>query len=163
VAKTMLLERKDLQKLQRYAYSLTANEADAYDLLQSAIETSLNRPADSVSKTISYIRMIMKNRFIDAYRHRQSFPLDDIYDHSPVSMDGSSLEDIVIAGHDLDALWTRLEPIDREVLFFWAVEGYSMSEIAEKLEVSRGTLLSRIHRLRKRLTTESDDMQRGLV
>ncbi len=159
----MLLERKDLQKLQRYAYSLTANEADAYDLLQSAIETSLNRPADSVSKTIAYIRMIMKNRFIDAYRHRQSFPLDDIDDHSPVSMDGSSLEDIAIASHDLDTLWTRLEPIDREVLFFWAVEGYSMSEIAEKLEVSRGTLLSRIHRLRKRLTTESDDMQRGLV
>ncbi len=92
MAKTMVLDRENLQKLHRYAYSLTANEADAYDLLQSAIETSLNRPADSVNKTIAYIRMIMKNRFIDDYRHKQSFPLEDIDDHSPVSMDESSLE-----------------------------------------------------------------------
>ena len=163
MGKTMVLDRANLQKLHRYAYSLTANEADAYDLLQSAIETSLNRPADSVNKTIAYIRMIMKNRFIDDYRHKQSFPLEDIDDHSPVSMDESSLEDVVIASHDLTVLWETLEPIDREVLFFWAVEGFSMREIADKLEISRGTLLSRIHRLRKRLTAGADDMQRGLA
>ena len=163
MAKTMVLDRENLQKLHRYAYSLTANEADAYDLLQSAIETSLNRPADSVNKTIAYIRMIMKNRFIDDYRHKQSFPLEDIDDHSPVSMDESSLEDIVIASHDLTVLWKTLESIDREVLFFWAVEGFSMREIADKLDISRGTLLSRIHRLRKKLTAQGDDMQRGLA
>jgi RNA polymerase sigma-70 factor, ECF subfamily len=105
----------------------------------------------------------MKNRFIDDYRHKQSFPLEDIDDHSPVSMDESSLEDVVIASHDLTVLWETLEPIDREVLFFWAVEGFSMREIADKLEISRGTLLSRIHRLRKRLTAGADDMQRGLA
>jgi len=159
----MVLDRENLQKLHRYAFSLTANEADAYDLLQSAIETSLNRPADTVNKTTAYIRMIMKNRFIDEYRRRQSFPLEDIADHSPVSMDESSLEDVVIASHDLAVLWKTLDPIDREVLFYWAVEGFSMREIADKLEISRGTLLSRIHRLRRRLSAESDDMQRGLV
>ncbi|MCK5360970.1 MAG: RNA polymerase sigma factor, partial [Gammaproteobacteria bacterium] len=127
----MVLDRGDLQKLHRYAYSLTANEADAYDLLQSAIETSLSRPAGSVDKTISYIRMIMKNRFIDDYRHRQSFVHEDIDDHSPVSMNESSLEDVVIASHDLTVLWKTLEPVDREVLFYWAVEGFSMREIAD--------------------------------
>lgn len=157
----MLLDRENLQKLFRYAYSLTANEADAYDLLQSAIETSLNRPADSVNRTIAYIRIVMKNRFIDEYRHKQSFPLENIDDHSPVSMDESPLEDVVIASHDLASLWITLEPIDREVLFFWAVEGFSMREIADKLDISRGTLLSRIHRLRKKLTAQGDDMQRG--
>ena len=75
----------------------------------------------------------MKNRFIDEYRHKKKFPLENIDDHSPVSLDESSLEDVVIASHDLDALWPALEPIDREVLFFWAVEGYSMREIADKL------------------------------
>ena len=163
MAKAMVLDRENLQKLHRYAYSLTANEADAYDLLQSAIETSLNRPASSVNKTLSYIRKIMKNRFIDDYRHKQSFPHDDIDDHRPVSMDESSLEDIVIASHDLTVLWKTLESIDREVLFFWAVEGFSMREIADKLDISRGTLLSRIHRLRKKLTAQGDDMQRGLA
>jgi len=163
VREAMVLDRENLQKLHRYAYSLTANEADAYDLLQSAIETSLSRPSDSVNKTIAYIRVIMKNRFIDEYRHKQTFPLEDIDDHSPVRMDVSSLEDVVIASHDLACLWKTLEPADREVLFYWAVEGFSMREIADKLEISRGTLLSRMHRLRKRLTAEGDDTQRGLA
>ena len=163
MAETMQLDRENLQKLHHYAYSLTANEADAYDLLQSAIETSLNRSSDSITKTMSYLRVVMKNRYIDEYRHKQKFPHEDIDDHSPVSLDESSLEDIVIASHDLDALWPTLEALDREVLFFWAVEGYSMREIADKLEISRGTLLSRIHRLRKRLTAERENMQGGLT
>lgn len=81
----MPLDRKNLQKLHRYAYSLTANEADAYDLLQNAIETSLKRPADSNTKATAYIRVIMRNRFIDEYRHKQKFPLENIDDHSQLA------------------------------------------------------------------------------
>lgn len=161
MAKAMVLDRENLQKLYRYAYALTANEADAYDLLQSAVETSLKNPPDSVNKTLSYIRMIIKNRFIDNYRHRKLFPQEDLDDHSPVSLNESSLEDVVIASHDLERIWKTLDSLDREILFYWAVEGYSMSDISKKLELSRGTLLSRIHRLRKRLTVEENDRQRG--
>ena len=157
----MELDRKSLDKLYRYAYTLTANQADAYDLLHNAIEASLNRPSETTKKTIAYLRVIMRNRFIDEYRHHQSFPHEDIDDHSPVSISESSLEDVVIASHDLAVLWKTLEPVDREVLFFWAVEGLSMREISEKLEVSRGTLLSRIHRLRKRLSENENGGQRG--
>ena len=157
----MELDRASLNKLYRYAYTLTANEADAYDLLYNAVETCLNRPSETIEKNIAYMRVIMKNRFIDDYRHNQSFPHEDIADHSPVSMSESSLEDVVIASHDLAVLWESLEPVDREVLFLWAVEGFSMREISEKIEVSRGTLLSRIHRLRKRLSENLNDRQRG--
>lgn len=159
----MKLDRKNLQKLYRYAYTLTADEDDAYDLLQSAIETSLNKPADRTATSTAYIRTIMKNRYIDEYRHQQSFPQENIDDHVPVSLDESSLENVVIASHDLALLWKTLEPLDREVLFFWAVEGFSMQEIADKLEVSRGTLLSRVHRLRKRLQAEAGVEQRGIA
>lgn len=157
----MELDRTSLDKLYRYAYTLTANQADAYDLLHNAIETSLNRPSETTRKNIAYLRAIMRNRFIDEYRQNQSFPHEDIDDHSPVSMSESSLEDVVIASHDLAVLWKTIEPVDREVLFFWAVEGFSMREISEKLEISRGTLLSRIHRLRKRLSENVNDRQRG--
>lgn len=159
----MELDRVSLNKLYRYAYTLTANEADAYDLLHSAIETSLNRPSASTDKNIAYIRVIMRNRYIDEYRHKQTFPLDHINDHHPVSMNESSLEDVIIASHDLSLLWKILEPVDREVLFLWAVEGYNMREISEKLAISRGTLLSRIHRLRKRLSADVADGQRDQV
>lgn len=157
----MEFDRQSLDKLYRYAYTLTANQADAYDLLHNAIEASLNRPSETTKKNIAYLRVIMRNRFIDEYRHNQSFPHEDIADHSPVSISESSLEDVVIASHDLAVLWKTLEPVDREVLFFWAVEGLSMREISEKLEVSRGTLLSRIHRLRKRLSENVNGGQRG--
>lgn len=157
----MELDRTSLDKLYRYAYTLTANQADAYDLLHNAIETSLNRPSETTEKNIAYWRAIMRNRFIDEYRHNQSFPHEDLDDHSPVSLSESSLEDVVIASHDLAVLWKTIEPVDREVLFFWAVEGFSMREISEKLEISRGTLLSRIHRLRKRLSENVNDRQRG--
>ena len=36
-------------------------------------------------------------------------------------------------------------------MYLWAVEGYSTSELAEFLEMPRGTLLSKIHRLRIRV------------
>ena len=157
----MELDRTSLDKLYRYAYSLTANQADAYDLLHNAIETSLNRPSETTEKNIAYWRAIMRNRFIDEYRHNQSFPHEDLDDHSPVSLSESSLEDVVIASHDLAVLWKTIEPVDREALFFWAVEGFSIREISEKLEISRGTLLSRIHRLRKRLSENVNDRQRG--
>ena len=157
----MELDRTSLDKLYRYAYTLTANQADAYDLLHNAIETSLNRPSETTEKNIAYLRAIMRNRFIDEYRHNQSFPHEDLDDHSPVSLSESSLEDVVIASHDLAVLWKTIEPVDREVLFFWAVEGFSIREISEKLEISRGALLSRIHRLRKRLSENVNDRQRG--
>jgi len=159
----MVIDRENLQKLHHYAYSLTANEADAYDLLQSAIETSLNKSCESINSSLAYIRVIMKNRYIDDYRHRQKFPMDNIEDHSPVSLDESSLEDVVIAKHDLALIWKTLDAVDREVLFYWAVEGLSMSEVAEKLDISRGTLLSRMHRLRHRLMVAENDRQRGSV
>ncbi len=159
----MELNRENLLKLYHYAYALTANEADAYDLLQSAIQTCLEKPAEEGSKGAGYIRSIMKNRYIDAYRHEQSFPQENIDDHTPVSLDESSLENVVIASHDLALIWETLAPLDREVLYFWAVEGFSMQEIADKLDISRGTLLSRIHRLRRRIQGMAEIEERGIA
>ncbi len=159
----MKIDQKNLQKLYRYAYALTADENDAYDLLQSAIETSLNKPAKSIEKSNSYIRMIIKNRYIDSYRHQQSFPHEHFDDHTPVNLNESSLENMMIASYDLALLWEKLDVLDREVLYFWAVEGFSIQEISEKLDISRGTLLSRIHRLRRRIQAKAELEQRGRV
>jgi len=45
-------------------------------------------------------------------------------------------------------------------MYFWAVEGYTTDELAEFLDISRGTLLSKIHRLRKRLEYHLDESSR---
>ncbi len=59
---------------------------------------------------------------------------------------------LVIAEHDMGLIWDQLDAFDREILFYWAVEGYSLQEIANQIDVPRGTLLSRVHRLRKKIT-----------
>jgi RNA polymerase sigma-70 factor (ECF subfamily) len=39
------------------------------------------------------------------------------------------------------------------VLFLWAVEGYTIDEISRQTGTARGTLLTRLHRLRKRFAS----------
>ena len=45
----------------------------------------------------------------------------------------------------------ELAPKERELLFLWAVEGNTVQELADRTNTSRGTLLSRLSRLKKRL------------
>ena len=152
----MNFDRAMLQKLYRYAYSLTGDEDSAYDLLHSALEVCLKKPPLDDAKTLAYVRTIMRNRYIDEFRAEQRYPTDSIDDHALIDMDGSSLENIVIAEHDLSLIWKHLDVFDREILFYWAVEGYSMQEIANQIDVPRGTLLSRIHRLRQKIIARID-------
>jgi len=152
----MNFDRPTLQQLYRYGYSLTGDEDTAYDLLHDAIEVGLKKPPLTETKAVAYVRTIMRNRYIDAFRREQRFPVDSIEDHSLIDMDGSSLENVVIAEHDMALIWGQLDAFDREILFYWAVEGYSMQEISEQIDVPRGTLLSRIHRLRQRIITSME-------
>ena len=83
----------------------------------------------------------------------RSFPHTTL-DEELIELDTDNLllEEMLITSSELDAVWLKMDPMEREILFLWAVEGYSTSQIADQLEISRGTILSRIHRLRKRLT-----------
>jgi len=157
----MNIDRETLQKLLRYGYSLTNDEDAAYDLLQSAIEVYLNKPPQNQVTSINYVRTIMRNRYIDDYRRNQRFPTESVDDHSLVDIDASSLESVVISEHDLNLIWNKIDSFDREILFLWAVEGYSMQEISDNIDVPRGTLLSRIHRLRKVIINSMEDQSRS--
>ena len=59
-------------------------------------------------------------------------------------------------------LMEGLDPLERELLFLWAVEGYTARELGEATECSRGTVLSRLHRLRKKIIRHSQDSERRL-
>ena len=52
---------------------------------------------------------------------------------------------------ELEWIWPSLSFMEREILFLWAVEGYSTDEVASQLDRPRNTVLSIIHRMRKRL------------
>ena len=147
-----MIDRPALQRLFRYGYSLTRNEDAACDLLQDALEACLRKAPDNRLATMSYIQKIMRNRFIDQYRREHRHPTESLDgDSQPVSIDPQVLEDIVIAQHEVEAIMALLEPLERELLYFWAVEGYTAREIADRTDSPRGTVLSRIHRLRLKI------------
>jgi len=148
-----MLDRPMLQGLFRYGFSLTHNEDVACDLLQDALEISLRKAPDNADAAMHYVRSIMRNRFIDQYRreHRHPTVSFDDNDEQPVIIDPRVLEDMVIAEHEVESIMAMLEPLERELLFLWAAEGCTAQEIAEQTDSSRGTVLSRIHRLRQKI------------
>jgi RNA polymerase sigma-70 factor (ECF subfamily) len=148
-----MLDRPVLQGLFRYGFSLTHDEDAACDLLQDALEISLRKIPDNADAAMRYVQSIMRNRFIDQYRRDQRHPTVSFDDHDkqPVVIDPRVLEDMVIAEHEVESIMAVLEPLERELLFLWAVEGCTAQEIADRTDSPRGTVLSRIHRLRQKI------------
>jgi len=147
----------DLSRYFRYAVSLTENEDDAFDLLQQSVEKYLRSDLSDVKKPTSYFYRIVRNQFIDNYRQKNSRVMEEYDDfNTVVEMNPRTLEDIYIDQDEITILLEKLNPPDRELLYFWAVEEYTIDEISKLLNTPRGTLVSRIHRLRKKLDTHLD-------
>lgn len=150
-----MFDRCMLNKLFRYCRMLCDQESDAFDLLQNGVERCLKSPPENSEATYSYAIRVIRNAFIDEMRsnkHRETELFDETL-HT-VDYDVAGLEQIMINRSDLEAIWPVLSITEREILFLWAVEGYSTTEIAEHLEKSRNTILSIIHRMRKRLSEQ---------
>ncbi|WP_372835058.1 RNA polymerase sigma factor [Pontibacterium sp.] len=159
-----MLDETQLQTLYQYAMVLSQHRDDAYDLLQSAVESYLikvKRGTQVIECPVAYMRTLIRNRYIDHYRYRQrwqseSFEELALYDISPVD-----LEQVVIDSDELQGLWAQLSVEDRDILYHWAVLGYSTDEACALLDMPRGTFLSRIHRLRKRCQAMSNSLSRS--
>ena len=141
---------EELNRLYQFAYALTTVEADAYDLLQTSLEKFLRLSAQPEAH-YAYLRRVIRNSFIDQYRKDQHFPtvaLDEIATELP---DERSLERLIVAEREFDWYWPQIKSTERDILFLWAVEGLSFTEVAIELNMARGTVLSTMHRMRKRL------------
>ena len=158
-----MYDKEMLQKLYRYCYALTCNEQNAYDLLQNALEKYLasNIKVDHVS---AYIKRIIHNQFIDDCRRQKIVQFDDIEEENlPADFDMRTLESIVINDDLAEKVLAFLAPGERELVYFWAIEGYSTSQIAEHMEMPRGTVLSKIYRMREKLVKHFDGDVRSVA
>lgn len=157
-----MFDQKLMQKLYRFSYCLTACPDAAYDLLQDALEryltSSVHAGAERQGEGVNeaYLRAIIRNRQRDLWRKQASFP------EQPLPEDGDGavavvdelIEDFSIDERlDLAKLFRTFAPVDREILFLWAYEGYSTSEIGQIMGIPRGTVLSRMHRIKRRMRT----------
>jgi RNA polymerase sigma-70 factor, ECF subfamily len=147
-----------LPRLRRFARSLSRNQHDADDLVQSAVERAW-RNLDQFkagANLHSWMFGIMKNAWLDnlrAGKRRREVALpEDSGDHPAVNPT------------DLNAnLWSLSEAMDklpeeqRLAVALVLVEGLSYKEAAEVLEIPMGTLTSRLARGRTALATALGD------
>ena len=151
-----MFDKKELNEFYRYCVVLIKNEDDAYDLLQTALEKYLRSNIKSISSKKSYMKTIIRNQFIDQYRSTKNFE-SEIFDEDNIThiSDGiSSLEKMTIDKEEADNIWKLLSSSEREIMYLWAIQGYSTSEVANYLNTPKGTIVSKISRLRKKVVNQ---------
>ena len=137
----------------RYALALAHEPDQAADLLQDACVACLR--ARSPWRA-GYLFSAIRSRFIDQYRRRMLSVVELIGDGDALERAGAAQDptDGEVFPADLDSLDRALGALrteEREALYLAAVEGYSAREIAEVTGRPRGTILSLIHRARRKL------------
>jgi RNA polymerase sigma-70 factor (ECF subfamily) len=92
---------------------------------------------------------MIRNQFIDDRRKEGNKQLDEWDEENTViPLDSKSLDDIIVEREMVETILSSLTPHEREILFLWAVEGFSVQDISNDLGIPKGTLLSRLHRLK---------------
>ena len=146
-----MLDQNALQQLYRYCYTLCCNEHNAYDLLQTAMEKFISSNHEATNPS-AYIKRIIHNQFIDDCRRQKIIQFESLEeDNLPADFDTQTLETMIINDDMVDKILGYLNPGEREIIYFWAIEGLSTAEISEQLEIPKGTVLSKIYRMRKKL------------
>ena len=143
-----------LPRLRRFARSLSRNQHDADDLVQSVVERAW-RNLDQLKPGAtlhSWMFGIMKNAWIDTCRARGR--------RAEVALPEDSGEHPAVSPADTDAsLWSvseamsKLPEEQRLAVALVLVEGMSYKEAAAVLEIPIGTLTSRLARGRSALAT----------
>lgn len=159
-----MVDSDELQQLYRYGLALTNDGASAYDLLHDALEACIRKPPREEASRLAHIRRIMRNRHIDQLRRRSRFQEEHLDERADaLGIDESLLDELMIQEEDLTRIWGTLDSVERSILFFWAVEDYSAREIAAELQIARGTVLSRLHRLRAKVQRSSSAHNNALA
>ena len=153
--------QKDLMRLQgnllNFAYMLTSNRDDAYDLLQDTTLKALDNEAKYTENTNlkGWVFTIMRNIFINNYRRqvRSATVVDTtegLYHLNLSQESGLTTPEGSFAAKEISEAINGFAP-EYKVPFSMYIAGYKYSEIAEQMQLPLGTVKSRIFFARKRL------------
>ena len=150
--------------LLNFAYILTSNRDDAYDLLQDTTLKALDNEDKYVDNVNfkGWVFTIMRNIFINNYRKvvRSATIMDqteDLYHLNLPQDSGFETPEGSVAAKEITAAINSFSD-DYRIPFSMHVAGYKYNEIAEKMNLPLGTVKSRIFFARQRLQqTLKDD------
>lgn len=140
-----------------FAYTLTSNRDDAYDLLQDTTLKVLDNQEKYVDNVNfkGWVFTIMRNIFINHYRKtvRQATVVDtteDLYHLNLSQESGFETPEGSVAVKEINALINSFSD-DFRIPFSMHLAGYKYTEIASHTGLPLGTVKSRIFFARKRL------------
>ena len=153
-----------LQKnLLSFAYILTSNRDDAYDLLQDTTLKALDNEDKYVDNVNfkGWVFTIMRNIFINNYRKtvRSATVIDqteDLYHLNLPQDSGFETPEGSLAAKEITAAINSFSD-EYRIPFTMHVAGYKYNEIAEQMNLPLGTIKSRIFFARQRLQTMLKD------
>jgi len=134
--------------LSRVAYLLTGNHATAEDLLQDALAKAAMRWS-KVSNPEAFVRKVMYRQAISIWRKRRRLREEPVAE--PPEQGGYEVSENVIRQLLLELALERLTPRQRAVLVLRFYEDRSVSEAAELLGCSEGTVKSQTAHALQRL------------
>ncbi len=140
-----------------FAYSLTSNRDDAYDLLQDTTLKALDNRDKYVENTNfkGWVFTIMRNLFINNYRASVRSAVvvdrtDDLYHLELAAQTEAESPEGTVTVHEINAAMSRIGEECRMPLTMF-IQGYRYKEIAEYSGLPLGTVKSRIFMARRQL------------
>ncbi len=145
------------RNLLNFAYALTSNRDDAYDLLQDTTLKALDNKDKYVANTNfkGWVFTIMRNLFINKYRQNLRLSVvidrsDDLYQLNVSQDSGLETPEGSVAVREISKVLAGFPP-EFKVPFSMFLSGYKYSEIAAHMNLPLGTVKSRIFLARRRL------------
>lgn len=162
----------EVDVLYRVAFSITRNRPDAEDLVQD----TMFRAFRSIERfdgrhPRAWLLTIMRNAQINRVRRRRPGLLtnpDEFADRDAGVADDAAGPEQIVTDRQFDsvveAAYLALSAKYREVIDLVDLAGLSYEEAAAVLEIPQGTVMSRLHRGRKRIRESLADagVQRGV-
>jgi RNA polymerase sigma-70 factor, ECF subfamily len=140
----------------RTALRVTGNPADAEDVLQTVFLRILDHQLqlNPVSAAEPYLRRAATNASIDLLRRKTKRAESEFKDspkqdsHKQDSHKYGSKENTLLLKERLRRALANQPPENAELFVMCYLEGCSYDELAEQYKVERGTIASRLHRIR---------------
>ncbi|MDN3639046.1 RNA polymerase sigma factor [Simiduia curdlanivorans] len=180
----MNLTHEQWQSLYRYGLALCGDGNDAFELLHASVERFLRIKRRGIVEPVAYLRTVMRNLQCDrSGKNKQTLEPNQPKpsqlaqaellqgeqnkaansELDIISLDESSLENTALLPDDFANIWPALNTEQKDILYLWAWLGFSAQEAADELNIPKGTLLAKIHRLKQTLIADPSAVKNSTV
>jgi RNA polymerase sigma-70 factor (ECF subfamily) len=152
-----------MRRAAAFALGWVGNREDALDLSQEAFARSYRALSrfDADRPFYPWFHRILRNlciNYISRSRRKREIPLEDAI---PMRSSGASPQEYAERAELRKLVWDAIALVseqDREILILREFQDLSYLEIANMLEIPKGTVMSRLHNARRRLRGQINEI-----